>query len=267
MVVSELRGEKIDIIPWNTEPARFVAKALSPARVREVYIDDETKEATVIVPDDQLALAIGKEGLNARLATRLTGWKIDIQSESEFAKAEAEAAFAGDTDGEEYSGRCAAILSNGKRCPNAALPGSPYCGVPAHQALASAAPVPESNGDGAAGVEETPEEAAIEPEAEAAGDVVAEPTAETEIEPQAEVEPQSQVEPVEAELQAAEVDDLAEAPAPEATEAQPDEGELEESIGTAPVGEADEIPAPDESAPERAVEAAAEPAGTTVEEE
>jgi len=137
MVVSELRGEKIDIIPWNTEPARFVAKALSPARVREVYIDDETKEATVIVPDDQLALAIGKEGLNARLATRLTGWKIDIESESEFAKAEAEAAFVGAADNEEYSGRCAAILSNGKRCPNAALPGSRYCGVPAHQALAA----------------------------------------------------------------------------------------------------------------------------------
>ena len=73
MVVSELRGEKIDIIPWNTEPARFVAKALSPARVREVYIDDDTKEATVIVPDDQLALAIGKEGLNARLAARSVG--------------------------------------------------------------------------------------------------------------------------------------------------------------------------------------------------
>jgi transcription termination/antitermination protein NusA len=140
MVVSELRGEKIDIIPWNTEPARFVAKALSPARVREVYIDDETKEATVIVPDDQLALAIGKEGLNARLATRLTGWKIDIQSESEFAQAEAEAAFAGEADGEEFSGRCSAILSNGKRCPNAALPGSAYCGVPAHQALATAGP-------------------------------------------------------------------------------------------------------------------------------
>ena len=71
MVVSELRGEKIDIIPWNTEPARFVAKALSPARVREVYIDDESRDATVVVPDDQLALAIGKEGLNARLAARL----------------------------------------------------------------------------------------------------------------------------------------------------------------------------------------------------
>ena len=137
MVVSELRGEKIDIIPWNTEPARFVAKALSPARVREVYIDDETRDATVVVPDDQLALAIGKEGLNARLATRLTGWKIDIKSDTEFAEAEAKAAFAGDEEGEDFSGRCSAILSNGKRCPNSALPGSKYCGVPAHQQLAS----------------------------------------------------------------------------------------------------------------------------------
>jgi transcription termination/antitermination protein NusA len=137
MVVSELRGEKIDIIPWNTEPARFVAKALSPARVREVYIDDETREAIVVVPDDQLALAIGKEGLNARLAARLTGWKVDIQSDTEFARAEADAAYGGGTGDEDFSGRCAAILSNGKRCPNAALPGSAYCGVPAHQALAT----------------------------------------------------------------------------------------------------------------------------------
>jgi N utilization substance protein A len=139
MVVSELRGEKIDIIPWNPEPARFVAKALSPARVREVYLDDDAKEATVVVPDDQLALAIGKEGMNARLAARLTGWKIDIQSDTEFAQAEAEAAFGGADgagEGEDFSGRCSAILSNGKRCPNAALPGSKYCGVPAHQELA-----------------------------------------------------------------------------------------------------------------------------------
>ena len=71
------------------ELIRFVAKALSPARVREVYIDDETRDATVVVPDDQLALAIGKEGLNARLAARLTGWKVDIQSDTEFAQAEA----------------------------------------------------------------------------------------------------------------------------------------------------------------------------------
>jgi N utilization substance protein A len=141
-VESHAQGEKIDIIPWNTEPARFVAKALSPARVREVYIDDETKEATVVVPNDQLALAIGKDGLNARLAARLTGWKVDIQSDEEFAQAEAEAAFAGDGESGEgdYSGRCAAILSNGKRCPNAALPGTRYCGVPAHQEMVGKEP-------------------------------------------------------------------------------------------------------------------------------
>ena len=146
MVVSELRGEKIDIIPWNNEPARFVAKALSPARVREVYIDDETKEATVVVPDDQLALAIGKEGLNARLAARLTGWKVDIQSDTEFAQAEAEAAFAG-ADGDDFTGRCVAILSNRKRCPNAALPGSRFCGIPAHQELAQREAAGEDLGD------------------------------------------------------------------------------------------------------------------------
>jgi N utilization substance protein A len=141
MVVSELRGEKIDIIPWNTEPARFIAKALSPARVREVFVDDDTRDATVVVPEDQLALAIGKEGLNARLAARLTGWKVDIQSDVEFAQAEAEAAYAGaEGEGEEFSGRCAAILSNGKRCPNAALPGTRYCGVPGHQELAKREP-------------------------------------------------------------------------------------------------------------------------------
>jgi N utilization substance protein A len=136
MVVSELRGEKIDIIPWNPEPARFIAKALSPARVREALVDDESREATVIVPDDQLSLAIGKEGLNARLAARLTGWKIDIESETEFARAEAEAAYGGEED-EEFSGRCAAIMSTGKRCPNTALPGSRYCGIPAHRELAA----------------------------------------------------------------------------------------------------------------------------------
>src|SRR5438128_1768635 len=177
MVVSELRGEKIDIIPWNAEPARFVAKALSPARVREVYLDDDGKDATVIVPDDQLALAIGKEGLNARLAARLTGWKVDIKSDSEVAREEADAAFGGE-DSEEFTGRCAAILSNGKRCPNAALPGSRFCGVAAHQELAER----EARGEDVsrsvvqpaeAEPEEEEAEAALEPataqEAEAAG--------------------------------------------------------------------------------------------------
>jgi N utilization substance protein A len=177
MVVSELRGEKIDIIPWNPEPARFVAKALSPARVREVYLDDEAREATVVVPDDQLALAIGKEGMNARLAARLTGWKIDIQSDTEFAQAEAEAAFGGGDGegGEDYSGRCGAILSNGKRCPNAALPGSKYCGVPAHQELA----LRDSDDEEPVVTEAEPELEALadtmEPDAESVGPSLPEP--------------------------------------------------------------------------------------------
>src|SRR5205823_11271822 len=137
----------------NEEPARFVAKALSPARVREVLVDDENKQATVIVPDDQLSLAIGKEGQNARLAARLTGWRVDIRSETEFAQDEAEMGY----EEEEVSGRCAAILANGKRCPNAALPGSRYCGLPAHQALA------DQPTDQVAPAESEPE--AAEPEA------------------------------------------------------------------------------------------------------
>ncbi len=132
MVVSELRGEKIDIIPYNEEPARFVAKALSPARVREVLVDDEDKQATVIVPDDQLSLAIGRDGQNARLAARLTGWRVDIKSETEFSQEEQDIEFEGE---ETFDGRCMAVLSNGRRCPNAAVPGSTYCGLPQHQAL------------------------------------------------------------------------------------------------------------------------------------
>jgi len=134
MVVSELRGEKIDIIPYNEEPARFVAKALSPARVREVLVDDEERQATVIVPDDQLSLAIGREGQNARLAAKLTGWRVDIVGESEFAERAEEEGY--EDEEEQFDGRCMAVLSAGRRCPNAALPGSRYCGLPTHQALA-----------------------------------------------------------------------------------------------------------------------------------
>jgi transcription termination/antitermination protein NusA len=196
MVVSELRGEKIDIIPWNPEPARFVAKALSPARVREVYLDDEAREATVVVPDDQLALAIGKEGMNARLAARLTGWKVDIQSDTEFAQAEAEAAFGGGDGegGEDYSGRCAAILANGKRCPNAALPGSRFCGVPAHQALegtgndyVAGPPAEAAEVEEAAAEVEAEAPTAEEPEAPAAEAEQQEPAEEPEVAPEAEI--------------------------------------------------------------------------------
>lgn len=82
-VVNELRGEKIDIIRWSPNPAEFVANALSPAKVVSVELDEENRTARVIVPDYQLSLAIGKEGQNARLAAKLTGWKIDIKSESQ----------------------------------------------------------------------------------------------------------------------------------------------------------------------------------------
>lgn len=82
-IVNELRGEKIDVIPWSENPAVFIEKALSPAKVVSVVADDEAKTASVVVPDYQLSLAIGKEGQNARLAARLTGFKIDIKSESQ----------------------------------------------------------------------------------------------------------------------------------------------------------------------------------------
>ena len=89
MVVNELRGEKVDIVPYSDDPSEFVMKALAPARVREVRIHPDTGTAEVIVPDFQLSLAIGKEGQNARLAARLTGWRVDIKSETQLAEEEA----------------------------------------------------------------------------------------------------------------------------------------------------------------------------------
>ena len=83
-IVDELRGEKIDIIKWSSDPEEYISSSLSPAKVVRVDVDEETRTARVIVPDFQLSLAIGKEGQNARLAAKLTGWKIDIKSESQF---------------------------------------------------------------------------------------------------------------------------------------------------------------------------------------
>ena len=85
-VVNELRGEKIDIVPYSKDLEEFVSKSLSPARVKEVRPDESNGECDVIVPDYQLSLAIGKEGQNARLASRLTGWNINIKSETQFAE-------------------------------------------------------------------------------------------------------------------------------------------------------------------------------------
>jgi N utilization substance protein A len=81
-VVQELRGERIDIVPWSPDAARYVCSALSPAQVSKVIIDEGAQSMDVIVPDDQLSLAIGRRGQNVRLAVQLTGWRIDIKSES-----------------------------------------------------------------------------------------------------------------------------------------------------------------------------------------
>jgi len=90
-VVDELRGEKVDIVRWGDEASKYVAAALSPAKVSRVVIDEGTRSATVIAPDNQLSLAIGREGQNVRLAARLTGWRIDIRSEAQLAEEEAAA--------------------------------------------------------------------------------------------------------------------------------------------------------------------------------
>jgi N utilization substance protein A len=89
MVTNELRGERVDVVPFSDDPIELIQNALAPARVREVRLDDETGTATVVVSDYQLSLAIGKEGQNARLAARLTGWRIDIKSETQLEEEEA----------------------------------------------------------------------------------------------------------------------------------------------------------------------------------
>ena len=131
-VVSELRGERVDVVLWSDDPAKCVASALSPARVSRVIIDPEDNYATVIVPDDQLSLAIGKEGQNARLAARLTGMHIDIKNETMAAgiMRVVPAASADDSLIDEEGGhRCEYVGENGIQCRNQARPGSRFCGI------------------------------------------------------------------------------------------------------------------------------------------
>lgn len=131
LVVSELRGERVDVIQWSENPATYVANALSPAKVSRVIIDPESHYATVIVPDDQLSLAIGKEGQNARLAARLTGWHIDIKSASMAGDLPVSGGSLIDEDIPEESvdGRCEYVSEDGIRCRNHARPGSRFCGI------------------------------------------------------------------------------------------------------------------------------------------
>jgi N utilization substance protein A len=142
MIVSELRGERIDVVPWSETPSQYVAMALSPAKVDRALINEESHTATVIVPDDQLSLAIGKEGQNARLAAKLTGWRIDIKSASVaseqglYQPSTSHSAGAATVGGEEFDGRCVAVTSTGVRCRNQARPGSFYCGIHDKEAAA-----------------------------------------------------------------------------------------------------------------------------------
>lgn len=130
MVVAELRGERIDVVPWSDDAATFVGHALSPAKVARVLINDDEHTATVIVPDDQLSLAIGKEGQNARLAAKLTGWRIDIKSQVQAVSAGISTPGEGhEASVEQGDGRCTAVTSTGIRCRNQARPGSRFCGV------------------------------------------------------------------------------------------------------------------------------------------
>ena len=100
-VVAELGAERIDIVPWSEDPAEFIANALSPAKVSMVRLNERDKIARIIVADNQLSLAIGREGQNARLAAKLTGWKIDIKSQSQLMAAAAEELMAQSYEGEE----------------------------------------------------------------------------------------------------------------------------------------------------------------------
>jgi len=160
MVVNELKGEKIDIVPFSDDAADFVMKALSPARVKEVRIHEDTGTAEVIVPDYQLSLAIGKEGQNARLAARLTGWRVDIKSETQLAE---EAAYQTD---DWAQGEWILDPESGEQM------WQPADGTPAMTAEewsklgAEQAEAEEAAGEGAAGAEE----AAGEGAAGAAGD-------------------------------------------------------------------------------------------------
>ena len=135
-VVSELRGERVDVVLWSDDPARRVANALSPARVTRVLVDAENNYATVIVPDDQLSLAIGKEGQNARLAARLTGYHIDIKNETlaRDLMRDMPSVLLRDVpeEEEEADRRCQYEGPTGVRCRNMARPGSRFCGIHDH---------------------------------------------------------------------------------------------------------------------------------------
>ena len=233
MVVNELNGEKVDIIPFSEDPYEFVAKALSPAKVKEVRIDFDTATAEVIVPDFQLSLAIGKEGQNARLAHRLTGWRIDIKSETQI---EEEAAYQGEDWAE---GEWVVDPETGEQMWQPA-DGSPA--ISAEQWNAA------TTGEAADGAESGSEETVGEPAADASGDSDPESEAGTESDSESEAGTESDSESeadTESKAEAVEEAD-ADAPAESEAEAEPvgeaesgADAEAEAETGSESEGETD----------------------------
>jgi N utilization substance protein A len=150
MVVNELRGEKIDVVPWSENAAEFVANALQPAKVKEVRIDESSGTAMVIVPDYQLSLAIGKEGQNARLAARLTGWRIDIKSETQIAD-EARATTAPPATPDEDAAAASPAPEEDAPAGSATTDGSPAGSTPAE--AGPPVPDPDAAAEGAPAAE------------------------------------------------------------------------------------------------------------------
>lgn len=201
-IVNELNGEKIDVVPWSEDEETFIANALSPAKVQRVILDHETKKAKVVVPDNALSLAIGKEGQNARLAAKLTGWGVDIRSETEALE---------DAKRQEEEAREAAIRAQQEEEARRA----------AAELLAEAEALIEAEEGPVAAVEESVEEQAVEAVEEAAEESIDELAEAPVEEPVAALEPEAPTsedaslatEAVETEVE--DVTEAVEAPAPE----------------------------------------------------
>jgi len=222
-VVNELRGEKIDIVPFSDDSYEFVAKALSPAKVKEVRINEETGVAEVIVPDYQLSLAIGKEGQNARLSARLTGWRVDIKSETQLVEEETY----GQQDWAE--GEWVVDAETGEQVWQPAE-GGPAMSAEAWEAAVSDTPEEGASETPAEGATETPDEGASEtPEAAEPSETPADEAVVDET-----VTDEAVVEDVDAELDAEEAvaEDVAElAESSEEAEGGPDEVPAADAAG------------------------------------
>ena len=248
-VVDELRGEKVDIVRWSDEPARYVASALSPAKVSRVIIDEETRSATVVAPDNQLSLAIGREGQNVRLAARLTGWRIDIRSEAQMAeRAAAEAAGAAEAAeavAAEAAGAAEVVAAEAGEAPTTPIEAVETEAVEAEPVEAEPEAEPEqtlvAEEEPEAVVEEAPAEEE-EPEAEVEEVVAAEEEPEAEVEEvvAAEEEPEAVVEEAPAEEEESEADVEEVVAAEEEPEAEVEEVVVEEPEQGEPEG-AEEI--------------------------